>query len=101
MRLEAPPERITAASMSFFLRRLFLSVLGLVPRAVVYERRNSFPPLQKLKTGAACCATTKENSVGAYGLARLDFYLFVRGVLRAPAHGDQLGDYTDGDFFRR
>jgi hypothetical protein len=74
MRLEAPPERITAASMSFFLGRLFRSV-GLVPTARSFET----------DTGVPC---PYKSLVGAYGLALLDSNLFVGGVLRVAAHGD-------------
>src|SRR4029077_16650617 len=88
MRLEEPPERITAASMSFFLGLSSSSAsLGLA-----YIRP------QFLKKGAACCTTTRDL-VCAYGMTRFDSYFFVRSLLRVAAHGDQFGDDADGNFF--
>src|SRR5258706_2680096 len=85
MRLEAPPERITAANI-FFSSPLSSGLL--------------LPCGSCLRRTRVCRAPTRASAC-AYGGARREAYHFLGRAGGIAANRGQLGDYADGGFFRR
>src|SRR6266404_5959675 len=101
--------------LSWPLSQSSLITISSAASAMLFTLGSAWAPSTTRRTPIFCCTVTSSSclrrtrvcraptraSACAYGGARREAYHFVGRAGGIAANRDQLGDYADGDFFRR